>query len=137
MVVLAICEGVSGTARVLGVLLPLLVLAGWFMTLRMLVRTAEPEVKASVFLTFLLCIAIGGVFFLVPGGASAPGANYLDRFWTGAAVSVGVGAIASLMPGGAGFVRLLVTAVLGAVTLPGFLVGLLVFALSLSGSCLD
>jgi hypothetical protein len=83
-----------------------------------------------------VCAAAGGLIFLVPRGISGNG-DYLTRFWISLVVTGAIGLAWPLMTRRFLSWRSLGAAIAGDVLIPGGLVPLFIWALALSGSCID
>jgi hypothetical protein len=133
---LAMCEGVAGAERVVGILIPPLVFLGWGLLVWACIwRDIDAEERSSLLGLAGICIAVGGLFMLAPEGISGDG-DYLGRFWISVIVAALIGAGWSTLIYRFALWRGIAVAVLGNVLVPGGLVLLLFWALALSGSCL-
>lgn len=132
--VLAICEGISGSTRVTGIIVPPLIFALWGALLFLAFRRVRVEDKLLIGAVFAVAGAIGAVIFLFPHGLSGNG-DYLARFLISVVVSASIGAAVASLRRDIGL-RMIGVAVLGDVSVPGLLVLLFVWSLSLSGGCI-
>lgn len=131
--VLATCGTSSGSSRVFGILLPPLIVAFWGWVVWRIADDVDKAARLKLFSAFAVAAVSGAVIFLFPHGFSGNG-NYLSRFWLGLGVAI---AIAALLPPRVSPIRSVLAAIAGDVFLPGGAVLLLVWALALSGDCLD
>jgi len=135
--VLAICEGVSGSSRVFGIVVPLLIVGVWALFVWACVFfESEPEERPGLVAVFVAAAAIGGGIFLIPEGVSGHG-DYLGRFGLSILVALAIGGLYAVKTEQPVVWRSIGVALAGDVLVPAGLILLLVWGLSLSGSCLD
>jgi peptidoglycan/LPS O-acetylase OafA/YrhL len=134
--VLATCGTSSGSSRVFGIVLPPLIVAFWGWVIWRVASDIDRDARLKVFSVFAVAAVVGAVIFLFPHGFSG-NRDYLNRFWFGLGAAVILGAIAALLPPRVSPIRSVLAAIAGDVFLPGGAVLLLVWALALSGDCLD
>jgi hypothetical protein len=133
---IATCGLDSPPTRALWIVGPPVIVAIWgWIVWRIAWRTGESD-RLKLFLILAVAAVVGAFVFLYPHGISGNG-NYLNRFWLSLGLATALGAVSSLLPPRVGFARSVITAIAGDVFLPGGLVLLFVWALALSGSCLD
>ena len=133
---LATCEGVSGSARTWGIVLPPLVAIVWAVAMIAILRPSIAAGNWRLLWLFAGCAALGALILLFPEGVPGNG-DYLGRFRASVGITAGVGLFAWLFDRELGAVRSVGAAIAGDVFIPGLLVLLLIWLLSLSGSCLD
>lgn len=133
---LAICETAEWGTRIWGIVLPPLLVALWIWVLYAVLRGVASEAQAWLLAAFAASIVVGAAIFLIPDGLSGD-TDYLARFELSVAVAVGIGSAMAWFRRGIGWLRAVGAAVAGDVLVPGFLVLLIVFTLSASGTCLD
>jgi hypothetical protein len=137
MSVLATCEPANpswqaGAVIVLiAVLLYVLPVCGAFVT-------APSGTRRWLAGVYLLAIGISVLFgYVVPGGVSSAGANYLTLFFIGLVSGTVVGMLAAAARPAAGIWRYLVLGTWGGGTYLAGAIGLLFFALAATHACLD
>jgi hypothetical protein len=134
---LAICDGVAGSERARWILIPPVIFLAWGLFAWFCIwRGTDPDERASLSGLLGLCVATGGLIFLVPEGISGNG-DYLTRFWISLLVTGGIGVAWPFVSRKLAFWRSIGVAIAGDVLVPGGLILLLFWALGLSGSCLD
>ena len=134
-VVLAICDGVSGSTRVTGILVPPLIVALWGALLYVALRRVSLDDRMLILGAFVAAgLLAGGIFFL-PEGVSGDG-DYLARFFLALLAGVAIPGVAGALARREHAWRMLAAALLGAVSLPGIVVLLFVWSLALSGGCI-
>lgn len=137
MDVLAICEPAAGGARVAGVVIPLALVAAWAVVALVVWRAAPRDGRVRIAVAFAIGVAAGAVAVYYPDGLSDADTDYLGQFLV-AVVAAGVAGLAiSFVPPGVAHLRTTVSGLLGTAVVPGGLVGLFIFALSISGTCID
>ena len=136
--VLAICEGPDASERVVGIVIPLVLLAGWVWFIAFLLKSGPRGLRWWLAGTFLIAGAVAPFIFLFPGGISDSDTDYLGRFVFGLIAGAGIGVVAwSFAPKlNASGARLIGAGVAGSILVPGFLVGSFILALSLTGGCI-
>jgi FtsH-binding integral membrane protein len=132
--ILAICDGVSGSTRTLGIIIPPCLVVAWVGTLVLIFRRIRFEDGLVLFGVLLAAGGLGAFIFLYPHGVSGNG-NYLARFFYSLLAAGAIGAAGALWKREVGG-RMIVAAVLGDIFVPGLLILLFVWSLSLSGSCI-
>jgi hypothetical protein len=135
MTYLAVCDGKPepgwaigiGLGAVLIYVLPI----GWSFV------TARAGSRLRLLLVLLGSIGIGFLFgWVIPGGFDGD-ANYLALFFAGTAVGAALGAVVAAVWGRAQPIRHVVLGALGGSAFLAFAIGLLIFALTATGACLD
>jgi len=134
--VLATCGTASGSSRVFGIVIPLLIAAVWGWVVWRIMSDIDATTRLKLFSVFGVAAVAGAVILLVPHGFSGNG-DYLTRFWLGLGLAIVLGAITALLPPRVSPIRSVLAAIAGDVFLPGGTVLLLVWALAVSGECLD
>lgn len=132
--ILAICEGVSGSTRTWGIIVPPLLVGLWCAVLVLVFRRTRFEDQIPIFAVLFAAGGLGAFIFLFPEGVSGNG-NYLARFFYSLLAAAAVGVAGALWKREIGL-RLIGAALLGDVLVPGLLVLLFVWSLSLSGGCI-
>jgi hypothetical protein len=133
--ILAICDGVSGSTRAWGIVIPPLLAAVWIGALVVIFRRIRLEDGLALVLVLLAAGGLGAFIFLFPDGVSGNG-DYLARFFYSLLAAGAIGAAGALWRRDVGG-RMIVAAVLGDIFIPGLLVLLLVWSLALSGGSID
>jgi hypothetical protein len=132
--ILAICEGVSGSTRTWGIILPPLLVGLWCLVLVLIFRRVAFEDRIPIFGVLLASGGLGAFIFLFPEGVSGNG-DYLGRFLLSLLAAGAIGVAGALWKRELGL-RLIGAALLGDVFIPGLLILLFVWSLSLAGSCI-
>lgn len=132
--ILAICEGVSGSTRTWGIILPPLLVALWCTVLVLIFRRIRFEDRIPILGVLLAAGGLGAFIFLFPEGVSG-NSDYLARFLYSLLAAGAIGVAGALWRREIG-VRLIGAALLGDVFVPGLLILLFVWSLSLSGGCI-
>lgn len=101
-----------------------------------IVSDIDATARLKLVSVFAGAAVAGAIIFLFPHGFSG-NHDYLGRFWLGLGVAIALGAIAALLPPRVSPIRSILVAIAGDVFLPGGAVLLLVWALGVSGQCLD
>jgi hypothetical protein len=100
-------------------------------------RTAPAGTRKRLTLLYLVAVGISVVFgFVLPGGLSGD-ANYLGLFFGGVAVGGATGLGAGLHRSSGGVFRSGLVGALGGGTFLAFVLGAFLFALAVTGACLD
>jgi cytochrome c biogenesis protein CcdA len=128
--VLATCGTASGSSRVFAIVIPLLIVAVWGWVVWRIMSDVDPATRMKLLSVFAVAALAGAFVFLFPHGFSG-NSNYLSRFW------LGLGIAAVLLPPRVSPIRSVLAAIAGDVFLPGGAILLLVWALGVSGECLD
>jgi hypothetical protein len=134
--VLATCGTASGSSRVFAIVVPLLIVAVWGRVVWRIISDVDPATRMKLLSVFAVAALAGAFVFLFPHGFSGNG-NYLTRFWLGLGTAIVLGTGAALLPPRVSPIRSIVAAIAGDVFLPGGAILLLVWALGVSGECLD
>jgi hypothetical protein len=134
--VLATCGTASGSSRVFAIVIPLLIVAVWGWVIWRIMSDTTGGARLKLVSVFAVAAVAGAAIFLFPHGFSGNG-DYLSRFWLGLGVAIVLGAISALLPPRVSPVRSALAAIAGDVFLPGGAILLLVWALGVSGECLD
>jgi hypothetical protein len=134
---LATCEGVAGSERVLWIMIPPLVALIWGVSAWACIwRNTGTEERSSLLGLLGLCAATGGLIFLLPEGVSGNG-DYLARFFISLFVAAGIGIAWPYLTRQPVHWRSVGVAIAGDVLVPGGLILLFLWALALGGSCID
>ncbi|MGN6814672.1 MAG: hypothetical protein ACTHK3_01115 [Solirubrobacterales bacterium] len=134
--VLATCGTASGSSRVFGIIVPPLIVVLWGWGVWRVAGDIDRDDRLKLFSVFAVAAVSGAVIFLFPHGFSGND-DYLKRFWLGLGVAALLGAIAALLRPRVSPIRSILAAIAGDVFLPGGAILLLIWALALSGECLD
>jgi hypothetical protein len=132
---LAICEPAEGFTRLLGIVVPPILVLVWLAALVWLWRGSSGRARPWVAAVFLMGAVLGIVIF-APEGLSDSETDYGTRFLVSLPVSAALGVLLSLRAPDAGPARLGLAGILGDISIPGFLVLLLGFTLSVGNGCL-
>jgi hypothetical protein len=136
VVLLAMCEGMAGSERVIWVLIPPVIVFVWgLVSWACIWRNTRPEERSSLLGLLGICAALGGLVFLFPGGVSGDG-DYLLRFFFSMLIATGIGLAWPEMARRVETWRSVAVAIAGDVVVPGGLMLLLFWGLAVSGSCL-
>jgi hypothetical protein len=133
--ILAICEGVSGSTRTWGVIVPPLLVVVWLGALLIVFRRIRFDDGLTLLAVMLGAGALGAFIFLFPDGVSGNG-DYLARFFLSLLAAGATGLAGALWKRELGW-RMIVASVLGYVYVPGLLLLFLIWSLALSGGCID
>lgn len=134
--VLATCGTASGSSRVFAIVIPLLIVAVWGWAVWRIMSDVDPATRMRLLSVFAVAALAGAFVFLFPHGFSG-NSNYLSRFWLGLGIAAVLGTAAALLPPRVSPIRSVLAAIAGDVFLPGGAILLLVWALGVSGECLD
>jgi hypothetical protein len=134
---LAICEGASGSSRIFGIVVPPLIVGVWALFLGACVFfESEPEERPGLVGVFIAAAIAGGAIFLLPEGVSGNG-DYLGRFAISVLAALVIGVLYAWKTERPVVWRSLGVALAGDVLVPGGLILMLFWGLSLGGGCLD
>jgi hypothetical protein len=133
---LAICEPAEGFTRLLGIVVPPILLVAWLVALALLWRSSTPRARPWVVGVFAISVVLGLAILAPNGFSDSEGTDYGTRFLVSVGVSAALGVLLSLRAPDAGPARLGLAGILGDITIPGLLVLLLAFTLSVGNGCL-
>ena len=135
--VLAICEGVSGSARVTGIIVPPLLVALWAGLVYVVLRGTKGEDMAVIGGAFVVSVLVSlGVIAALSGNDSGNHVDYATPLVVTGLACIFLAALVGAQRGRHVF-RLSGAAALGALTPPGAGILYLVWILAVNGSCLD
>jgi hypothetical protein len=134
---LAICEGVSGSARVAGIILPPLFVALWAALIYGGLRGTKGEDLAVISGAFVVSVLVSlGVIAALSGNDSGNHVDYATPLIVAGLACVFLAALVGVQRGRHVY-RLSSAAALGALSPPGAAILYLAWILSVNGSCLD
>ena len=137
LTLIASCEGSAGSDRALGIIVPPLIVAVWaWITWQVLVRGTDDSERFWLFCLMAVTALTGWVVFQSAEGDHSGGA-YRESFQLSLLVAAAIGASGSLLLRRFGVWRGVAAAIAGDVILPGGLVLLFIWGLSVSGGCID
>jgi hypothetical protein len=134
MLFAATCGSTGG--RTAAALVIALLAAGYVALLLACVRRAT-GVRGRLALLFLAAVGLGAFIAVFPHGMDDLDVNYFARFMAGTSLAAALGAGVALTVEVRHAWRFVVTGALGGATFLAGAVGWLLFALSVSGGCLD
>jgi hypothetical protein len=134
--VLAVCEGISGSTRIVWIILPPLLIALWAALIVVAVRGTRGEHAAAILGVFVASILVSlGVIAVLSADDSGNRVDYATPLIAAGLACVFLAAVLGLQRG-RDVHRLSAAAALGAIAPPGAGILYLVWILSINGGCL-
>jgi hypothetical protein len=134
---LAICTPAGGSERTAGILIPVAGALLYLLLLWLALREGDPALRRRLLMLWIVTGLLGSMVAVTPGGIGDADADYLARFFTGIAIALVVSALWAVATASREVWRFVLIGLLGGATFMPWLLGLLFFSLSVSGSCLD